>query len=242
MGSVIAGSRFSCSKACGILVPRPGIKTMSPALQGGVLSTGPPRKSLSVDSFPLLSTTVLLSECYPLSSSPFLLRLHWHELMWDFLILFNKSQDLFVFLQSLYSLCFRWDHFCIFILNWLPHLSPPLCHWGHCCSVAQSFPTLWDPWIAARQASLSFIISWSLFKLMSTKSVMPSNHLILCHPLLLLPSLFPSIRVFSNELALHTRWPWQNQILVLLIVYIPPMRTSISSSISREKHFYATYL
>ena len=55
------------------------------------------------------------------------------------------------------------------------------------------------PWITALQASVSSTISWSLLKLMSTKSVMPSNHLILCHPLLLLPSIFPSIRVFSNE-------------------------------------------
>ena len=63
------------------------------------------------------------------------------------------------------------------------------------------------PWTAAGQTSLSFTISRSLLKLMSVKSVMPSNHLILCHPLLLLPSIFPSIRVFSNELALHMRWP-----------------------------------
>ena len=62
-------------------------------------------------------------------------------------------------------------------------------------------------WTAARQASLSFIISWSLFKLMSIESVMPSNYLILCCPLLLPPSIFPSIRVFSNESALHIRWP-----------------------------------
>ena len=61
------------------------------------------------------------------------------------------------------------------------------------------------PWTAARQASL-FIISWSLLKLMSTESVMPSNHLILCRPLLFLPSIFPSIRVFSNESVLHNRW------------------------------------
>ena len=63
------------------------------------------------------------------------------------------------------------------------------------------------PWNVARQASLSFTISWSLLRLMSIESVMPSNHLILCCPLLLLPSIFPSIRVFSNELALHIRWP-----------------------------------
>ena len=63
------------------------------------------------------------------------------------------------------------------------------------------------PWIAARQACLSITNSWSLHKPMYTESVMPSNCLILCHPLLLLPSIFPSIRVFSNESPLHTRWP-----------------------------------
>ena len=62
-------------------------------------------------------------------------------------------------------------------------------------------------WTAACQASLSITISQSLLKLMSIKSVMPSSHLILCHPLLLLPSIFPSIRVFSNESVLHIRWP-----------------------------------
>ena len=63
------------------------------------------------------------------------------------------------------------------------------------------------PWIAAHQASLSITNSQSLLKLMSIKSVMPSNHLILCHPLLLLCSIFPSIRVFSNESVLPIRWP-----------------------------------
>ena len=85
------------------------------------------------------------------------------------------------------------------------------------CSVAQSCLTLGDPMTAAHQASLSFTISWSLLKLMSIESVMPSNHLILCcpllqpsHPLLSLspPALnLPSIRVFSNELSLCIRWP-----------------------------------
>ena len=63
------------------------------------------------------------------------------------------------------------------------------------------------PWTAARQASLSITNSRSLLKLMSIESVMPSNHLILCHPLLLLHSIVPSIRVFSNESVLHIRWP-----------------------------------
>jgi len=63
------------------------------------------------------------------------------------------------------------------------------------------------PWTAACQTSLSITNSWSLLKLMSIESVMPSNHLILCRPLLLLPSIFPSIRIFSNESALRMRWP-----------------------------------
>ena len=63
------------------------------------------------------------------------------------------------------------------------------------------------PWITARQASLSITNSWSSFKLMSIESVMPSSHLILCRPLLLLPSIPPSIRVFSNESTLRVRWP-----------------------------------
>ena len=71
-------------------------------------------------------------------------------------------------------------------------------------SCVQLFVT---PWAAERQAPLSITNSRSPPKLMSIESVMPSNHLILCHPLLLLPSIFPSIRVFSNESALHIRWP-----------------------------------
>ena len=71
-------------------------------------------------------------------------------------------------------------------------------------SFVQLFAT---PWAAACQASLSFTLCWSLLKLMSIELVMPSNHIILCHPLLLLPLIFPSTRVFSSELALHIRWP-----------------------------------
>ena len=62
-------------------------------------------------------------------------------------------------------------------------------------------------WTAACQVSLSFTISWSLLKLISIESVTPSNHLILCYPLLFLHSIFPSSKVFSNELSLHIRWP-----------------------------------
>ena len=77
-------------------------------------------------------------------------------------------------------------------------------------SSVQSLSRVWlfaFPWTAARQASLSITNSQSLLKLMSIGSVMPSNHLILCRPLLLLPSVFPSIRVFTNESALCIRWP-----------------------------------
>ena len=71
-------------------------------------------------------------------------------------------------------------------------------------SCVQLFAT---PWTAACQASLSITNSWSLLKLMSIELVMPSNHLILCRPLLLPPSIFPSIRVFSTESLLHIKWP-----------------------------------
>ena len=79
----------------------------------------------------------------------------------------------------------------------------------------QSFSRVWlfaTPWTAAHQASLSITNSWSLLKFMYIKSVMPSNHLILCHLLLLLPSILPSIRVFSNESGLHI-WPQGGQII-----------------------------
>ena len=77
-------------------------------------------------------------------------------------------------------------------------------------SSVQSLSHVWlfvTPWTTACQASLSITNSQSLLKLMSIKSVMPSNHLILCHPLLLLPSIFSSIRVFCNESVLRIRWP-----------------------------------
>ena len=80
---------------------------------------------------------------------------------------------------------------------------------GYCVAVQllSHAPLFVTPWTAACQASLSFSISQSLLKLISIVSLMPSNHLILCHPLLLLPSIFPSIKVFSNESVLHIRWP-----------------------------------
>ena len=89
---------------------------------------------------------------------------------------------------------------------WKSRLDIPF-HCYHCCSVAKLCLLFATPWTAACQVSLSFTISRSLLKLMSFESVMRSNHLILCHPLLLLPTVFPSIRVFSNESALCIRWP-----------------------------------
>ena len=82
--------------------------------------------------------------------------------------------------------------------------------WSHQFSSVQPLSRVWlfaTPWIAARQASLSITISRSSLKPMSIESVMPSNHLICCLPLFLLPSIPPSIRVFSNESTLHMRWP-----------------------------------
>ena len=75
------------------------------------------------------------------------------------------------------------------------------------CLLPKPCLTFVTPWTEARQAPLSFIISQSLLKFMSIESVMPHNHLILCRPLLLSPSIFPSIRVFSNESALCLMWP-----------------------------------
>ena len=92
--------------------------------------------------------------------------------------------------------CFSWSQ--IILINqsrWCCYSLPKLC------------PTHCDPMDATCQASFSFTISWSLLKLISIESVMPSNNLILCHPLFLLNSIVPNIRVFSNESALHIRWP-----------------------------------
>ena len=95
------------------------------------------------------------------------------------------------------------------------------------------------PWTAARQASLSITNSQGLFKLMSIKSVMSSSHLILCPPLLLLPSIFPSIRVFSNESVLHIRWPkyWSfsfsispsNEYSGLILIWEDPLKKKMAT-------------
>ena len=116
------------------------------------------------------------------------------------------------------------------------------------------------PWTTARQASLSFTNSQRLLKLMSIESVMPSNHLIICRALLLLPSIFPSIRVFSNESALHTRWPkyWSfsfsispsNEYLglisfrmdLLAILAVKGLSRVFSNTIVQKNQFFSTQL
>ena len=100
---------------------------------------------------------------------------------------------------------------CRWILYCVNHQRSPFNSSVQSLSCVQLFAA---PWTAAHQASLSIINSQSLLKLMSIESVMPSNHLILCHPLLLPPSIFPSIRVFSNESVLCIRWPFNSYILL----------------------------
>ena len=129
--------------------------------------------------------------------------------------------------------------------------------------VVQSLNHVWlfvTPRTAACQASLSFTISQSLLKLMSIESMMPSNHLILCHSILLLPSIFPSIRVFSNELSFPVRWPkyWSFSFsfrpsneysdltslgLTGLIFLLPKGLSRVLSNTTAQKHwFFGTQL
>ena len=119
------------------------------------------------------------------------------------------------------SVLYHWDTwensysliFCVY--NWDCVIWPHLHSLGLGVSsertvVVQSLSHVWlfvTPWTAAHQASLTITISQSMPKFMSNESMMPSNHLLLCRPLLLLPSIFPSIRVFSNDSAIHIRWP-----------------------------------
>ena len=110
------------------------------------------------------------------------------------------------------------------------------------CSVAQSCPTLWPHGLQHRQASLSFTFSWNLLKLMSTESLTPFNHLVLCHPLFLLPSIFPSIRVFfqwvgsSHQVAnVLDHWPFQSSALPMNSKGLFPLGlTDLISLMSKE--------
>ena len=121
--------------------------------------------------------------------------------------------SIFPFIQinvSLKSLDKDWKSKCILNILKEEQVKNNNYKWLDQFSSVQSFSHVWlfaTPWTAACQASLSFTISQSLLKLLSIESVMPSSHLILCRLLLLLPSIFLSIRVFSNESALHIRWP-----------------------------------
>ena len=97
------------------------------------------------------------------------------------------------------------------------------------------------PWIATRQAYLSITNSWSLLKFMSITLVMPSNHLILCHPLLLPPSIFPSIRVFSNESVLCIKWPKYWSFSFSRISWIAPWKKSSDQPrqhIKKQRHCF----
>ena len=115
---------------------------------------------------------------------------------WDF-VLFDQHLPISLTSQCLTDTILPW--FCK--LNFLCST----CKWVQfSCSVVSNSVT---PWTAACQASLSITNSWSLLRLMSIELVMPSNHLIPCHPLILPPSIFPSIRFFSNESTLCMRWP-----------------------------------
>ena len=122
--------------------------------------------------------------------------------MWSLLVLFSHSlMSNFLRSHGLHTQVFP-------VLHYLPKFPQTYDHWKF--SSVQSLSHVWlfaTPWTAARQASLFSTNSRSTPKPMSIESMMPSNHLILSRPLLLLPSIFPSIRVFSNELALRIRWP-----------------------------------
>ena len=135
--------------------------------------------------------------CLPLGSMFFLLHC----------LFYNDTCQVGLYLGHLLSWSHWWalinkcrEDFSVFILTSLQYLT--LCY-----SVAKSSQLFVTLWTAACQASLAFIISWSVLTLMSIESVILSNHLIPYHPLLLLPSIFPSMRVFSSESALHIRWP-----------------------------------
>ena len=123
----------------------------------------------------------------------------WCEVTWSFQDAeksFDRIQHLFMILKTLQKVDTESTYLKII--------------WVHQFSSVQSLSHVWlfaTSWIAAHQASLSITNSWSLLKLMSVESVMPSSHLILCCPLIFLPPIPPSIRVFSNESALRMRWP-----------------------------------
>ena len=144
-----------------------------------------------------------------------------HDFYWMFIIQGDWAEVGGIFPRPLNVLLGHWvlHHWTSSILSWgdalLPLVGCIITGSAFCysislvwvSSVTQSCPTLVTPWTAAHQASLSITNFQSLLKLMSITSVMPSNHFIHCRPFLLPPSIFPNIRVFSNESALRIRWP-----------------------------------
>ena len=169
---------FFGGEACRILAPWPSIEPTPPALESEVLTTGFPGKS----PWPLFNKNGHLSLCTC-----------WQRADWLFAAKYRVE------------ICVRSRRLSISLKRWT------FCHKSNilncCCSVTKLCQLFATPWTAAHQASPSFTSSWSWLKLMSTESVMPSNRLILCRPLPLLPSVFPSIKVFSNEVALCIGWP-----------------------------------
>ena len=143
--------------------------------------------------------------------------LHFFFFLMDFLYLvytFTNSPFVSGKEESILTLCWNclFDLFFVaFVItvihNGLPQRILPFCLLNFIVQLISCVRLFVIPWTAACQASLSFANSCSLLKLMSIESVMPSNHLVLCHPFLLLPSIFLIIRVFSNELTLCVRWP-----------------------------------
>ena len=174
-------------------LPGPGIKPRSPALTGRFLTTRVVLYLVFWGAISRLISTVARPFHNPTSS------------VWE-------SQFLHFFVDTLTNCLFFMGEFwakeehcltwCLQVVSEID-VDYVLLLLFSCCLV-QLFAT---PRTSAHQASLSFTISLSLLKLMSIELVMPSNHLLLCHPLLLLPSIFPRIRVFPNELALQIRWP-----------------------------------
>jgi len=151
-----------------------------------------------------------------------------HFLLWGIILIQGLNPHLFYLLH--------WKVIFFFFLP-LSHLGSPCVLTHTQFSLVQSLSRVQlfaTPWIAARQASLSITNSWSLLRLMSIKSVMPTSHLILCHPLLLLPPTPPGIRVFFNESTLPMRWPkyWSFSFSIIPSKEIPHIQIVIKKRLS----------
>ena len=194
-------------------LPGSGIKPVSPVLQGRLLTTGPPGKSSHIvnicflKNFSVYPFSSYLFRCFVLHIAGSIPTLF----VYGFCI-FPLNLDIYISIFTLilvvkyiHQYIHIYMHICVYMSHTYTHIHIYTCiYLLFSCSVVSDSAT---PWTAAHQASLSISNSWSLLKLLSIESVMPSNHLILCCRLLLLPSIFPSIGVFSNEPDLHIRWP-----------------------------------